>query len=106
MKAWVVRELGTPETLRFEDVAAGQPADGMVRIKLHASSINYFDSLMVAGQYQVKPELPFVPGSEISGVVESAPPGSSLKAGDRERARGDNGGPPRGGSAGAAAADR
>jgi NADPH2:quinone reductase len=99
MKAWVVRELGTPETLRFEDVAAGEPAEGMVRINLRASSINYFDALMVAGQYQVKPELPFVPGSEISGVVESAPPGSSLKAGDRVMARVDNGGLTRGGYA-------
>jgi NADPH2:quinone reductase len=71
----------------------------MVRINLRASSINYFDSLMVAGQYQVKPELPFVPGSEISGVVESAPPGSSLKAGDRVMARVDNGGLTRGGYA-------
>jgi NADPH2:quinone reductase len=99
MKAWVVRELGTPETLRFEDVATGEPADGMVRINLRASSINYFDALMVAGQYQVKPDLPFVPGSEISGVVESAPPGSSLKAGDRVMARVDNGGLTRGGYA-------
>jgi NADPH2:quinone reductase len=71
----------------------------MVRIKLRASSINYFDSLMVAGQYQVKPDLPFVPGSEISGVVESAPPGSNLNAGDRVMARVDNGGLTRGGYA-------
>ena len=97
MKAWVVRELGPPETLRFEDVAAGEPAAGMVRINLRAAAINYFDSLMVAGQYQVKPELPFVPGSEISGVVESAPPESNLKAGDRVMAMVDNGGLTRGG---------
>ena len=97
MKAWVVRELGPPENLRFEDVAAGEPADGMVRVNLSAAAINYFDSLMVAGQYQVKPELPFVPGSEISGVVESAPRESGLKAGDRVMAMVDNGGLTRGG---------
>jgi NADPH2:quinone reductase len=83
--------------MRFEDVAAGEPADGMVRINLRAAAINYFDSLMVAGQYQVKPELPFVPGSEISGIVASAPPGSDLKAGDRVMAMVDNGGLTRGG---------
>jgi NADPH2:quinone reductase len=97
MKAWVVRELGPPETLRYEDVAAGEPADGMIRVNLRAAAINYFDSLMVAGQYQVKPELPFVPGSEISGIVESAPPGSNVKAGDRVMAMVDNGGLTRGG---------
>jgi NADPH2:quinone reductase len=83
--------------MRFEDVAAGEPADGMVRINLRAAAINYFDSLMVAGQYQVKPELPFVPGSEISGIVVSAPPGSDVKAGDRVMAMVDNGGLTRGG---------
>jgi NADPH2:quinone reductase len=97
MKAWVVRQLGGPETLRYEDVAAGEPADGMIRINLRAAAINYFDSLMIAGQYQVKPELPFVPGSEISGIVESAPPGSNVKAGDRVMAMVDNGGLTRGG---------
>jgi NADPH2:quinone reductase len=83
--------------MRFEDVAASEPAEGMVRINLRAAAINYFDSLMVAGQYQVKPELPFVPGSEISGIVASAPPGSDVKAGDRVMAMVDNGGLTRGG---------
>ncbi len=99
MKAWVVRHLGGPETLRFEDVEAGAPADGMVRIAIRASAINYFDALMVAGQYQVKPELPFVPGVEISGVVESAPAGSAFKKGDRVTALVDSGGLTRGGYA-------
>jgi len=99
VKAWVVRHLGGPETLRFEDVEAGAPADGMVRIAIRASAINYFDALMVAGQYQVKPELPFVPGVEISGVVESAPAGSAFKKGDRVTALVDSGGLTRGGYA-------
>ena len=99
MKAWVVRELGKPETLRFEEIAAAEPAGSMVRINLRAASINYFDALMVAGQYQTKPDLPFVPGSEVSGVVVSAPPGTSLKAGDRVMAMLDNGGLTRGGYA-------
>lgn len=99
MKAWVVRELGRPETMRFEEVVPGDLDGGFVRISTRASSINYFDALMVAGQYQTKPDLPFVPGSEISGVVESAPPNSSLKPGDRVMARVDNRSLTRGGYA-------
>jgi len=99
VKAWVVRQLGGPETMRFEEFAEGEPADGMVRISLRASAINYFDSLMIAGQYQVKPDLPFVPGSEVSGVVTSAPGGSGFRPGDRVMALLDNGGLTRGGYA-------
>jgi NADPH2:quinone reductase len=99
VKAWVVRQLGGPETLRFEDVDAGAPADGMVRIAVRASAINYFDALMVAGQYQVKPELPFVPGNEISGVVDSGGAATGLKKGDRVTALLDNAGLTRGGYA-------
>ena len=99
MKAWVVRQLGGPETMQFEDVDASTPADGMVRIAIRASAINYFDALMVAGQYQVKPELPFVPGVEISGEVESAPATSGFKKGDRVTALLDSGGLTRGGYA-------
>ncbi len=85
--------------MRFEDVDASTPANGLVRIAVRASAINYFDALMVAGQYQVKPELPFVPGAEISGVVESAPSGAGFKPGDRVTALLDSGGLTRGGYA-------
>ncbi len=83
MKAWVVRELGGPECLHLEEIAPGEPADGFVRIRVRAAAINFPDALMVAGLYQVKPELPFVPGVEVSGEVVSAPPASGFKAGDR-----------------------
>ena len=85
--------------MRFEEFAEGEPADGMVRISLRASAINYFDSLMISGQYQTKPDLPFVPGSEISGVVINAPAGSRFQPGDRVMALVDNVGLTRGGYA-------
>src|SRR5256885_12782043 len=85
--------------MRFEELAEGEPADGMVRISRRASAINYFDSLMSAGQYQTKPDLPCVPGSEVSGVVVSAPPGSNVQPGDRVMAFLDNAGLARGGYA-------
>jgi NADPH:quinone reductase len=99
VKAWVVRELGGPESLRYEDITPEQPPEGMVRIKVHAASINFPDALMVAGLYQVKPELPFVPGVEVSGEVISAPPASGFNEGDRVMALLDHGGLTRGGYA-------
>jgi NADPH:quinone reductase len=97
VKAWVVRELGGPEVLRFEDVEAGEPADGSVRIAVRAAAINFPDALMVAGTYQSKPALPFVPGVEVSGEVISAPASSGFQAGDRVTALLDSGGLTRGG---------
>jgi len=99
VKAWVVHELGGPESLRFEDVDAGAPVDGEVRIKIHAASINFPDVLMVAGLYQVKPDLPFVPGIEASGEVVKAPAASGFKPGDRVMAMLDNAGLTHGGYA-------
>jgi len=99
VKAWVVRELGGPDTMRFEDVDGVAPAEGMVRISVRASAINYFDALMVAGKYQTKPDLPFVPGAEVSGVIEHAPRDSGFNSGDRVSALLDNGGLTRGGYA-------
>jgi NADPH2:quinone reductase len=99
VKAWVVRQLGGPGSLNLEEVDPGEPAEGMVRIKVRAAAINFPDALMVAGLYQVKPELPFVPGVEVSGEVVNAPPGTGLKAGDRVMALVDNMGLTRGGYA-------
>ena len=99
VKAWVVRELGGPEVLHFEDVEAGEPADGVVRIAVRAAAVNFPDALMIAGTYQSKPALPFVPGVEISGEVTAAPAASGFKAGDRVMALLDSGGLTRGGYA-------
>jgi NADPH2:quinone reductase len=99
VKAWVVRELGGPESMRFEDVEPGEPADGMVRIAVRAAAINFPDALMIAGTYQAKPSLPFVPGVEVSGEVVAAPATSGFKPGDRVTALLDTGGLTRGGYA-------
>ena len=93
----MIRQLGGPECLRLEEVAPGDPAEGMVRIAVRAAAINFPDALMVAGLYQVKPELPFVPGVEVSGEVVSAPPASDFKPGDRVMALLDSVGLTRGG---------
>lgn len=69
--AIVVREFGAPEQLELRSQDPGAPAAGEVRIAVHAVGIGYADILVVTGQYQLKPTLPFVPGSEFAGIVEA-----------------------------------
>jgi NADPH2:quinone reductase len=82
-KAWVVRELGTHDTLRLEDVEPTSSHEELVRIRVRAAAVNFFDLLQIGGTYQVKPDLPFVPGAEVAGEVEAAPPSSGFAPGDR-----------------------
>lgn len=58
------------------------PGAGVV-VEVHAAGVSFPELLQTRGQYQMKPPLPFVPGSEVGGVVLSAPQGASVKAGDR-----------------------
>jgi NADPH:quinone reductase len=68
-KAVVCRELGPPESLRLETFASAPLASGEVRVAIHAAGINFPDILMAAGEYQLKPPLPFTPGVEAAGEV-------------------------------------
>jgi NADPH2:quinone reductase len=68
-RAVVCRELGPPEKLRLEKVASAPLPRGQVRVAIHAAGINFPDILMAAGEYQLKPELPFTPGMEAAGEV-------------------------------------
>ena len=52
-------------------------------VEVHAAGVSFPEVLQTRGQYQVKPELPFVPGSEVAGIVRSAPDGADVQAGDR-----------------------
>ncbi len=54
-----------------------------VLVDVHCAGVSFPEVLQTRGQYQVKPELPFVPGSEVAGVVRSAPPDADVKPGDR-----------------------
>jgi NADPH2:quinone reductase len=83
MKAWVVRRLGPPDSMVLEDVEEGTPPPDRVRIKIESAAVNFPDALLVAGMYQVKPELPFVVGLEVAGRVLVAPSDSPFKPGDR-----------------------
>jgi len=68
-RAVVCRELGPPELLRLETFAPTPLGDGQVRVAIRAAGINFPDILMAAGEYQLKPELPFTPGVEAAGDV-------------------------------------
>ena len=69
MQALVCHELGEPEVLRFEERPDLVPGADEVLIEVSAAGVNFPDGLIVAGKYQTKPELPFIPGSEIAGAV-------------------------------------
>lgn len=69
MQAVICRRHGAPGDLEVGELEAPSPGPGEVVIDVHACSVNYPDVLMVAGQYQVQPPLPFVPGAEYAGVV-------------------------------------
>ena len=68
-KKVVCRELGPPETLAAGKFASAPLKPGEVRVAIHAAGINFPDILMAAGDYQLKPELPFTPGVEAAGEV-------------------------------------
>jgi len=83
-KAIVCRELGPPESLRLETFASAPLAQGQVRVAMHAAGINFPDILMAAGEYQLKPPLPFTPGVEAAGeVIEVDDAADGVAVGDR-----------------------
>ena len=84
MKALVCHAFGPIDTLRVDDVAAPAPGPGQLLIDVHAASINFPDTLIVQGLYQVKPPLPFTPGAELAGVVAAVGEGvRRYRPGDR-----------------------
>jgi NADPH2:quinone reductase len=83
VRAVVCRELGAPEVLHFETVERVVLAPAQVRVAIHAAGINFPDILMVAGQYQLKPPLPFTPGVEAAGEVIEIADAPGITVGDR-----------------------
>ena len=82
-----------PDVLRFKDVERCELEPNQVRIRVHAAGVNFADSLMVAGSYQVKPPFPFIPGLEAAGViVETDNAVAELRVGQRVLAVLRNGG--------------
>ena len=89
MRAVQITELTGPESaLQEVDLPEPEPSHPLtpgsgVVIDVHAAGVSFPEVLQTRGEYQIKPDLPFVPGSEVAGVVRSAPEGSGLAEGDR-----------------------
>lgn len=81
MKAMVCHELGAPSVLRLEERPNRVADRGEIRIGVRAAGINFPDLLMIAGLYQHKPPLPFIPGFEIAGEVIETGPGTDGRKG-------------------------
>jgi NADPH2:quinone reductase len=69
VRAVVCNELGPPSLLRVEERPDPVPGPGQVVVDVEAAGVNYVDALFVGGQYQIKPRVPFVPGTESAGRV-------------------------------------
>src|SRR5438270_10077586 len=79
----VCRELGPPESLRLETFSSPPLAAGQVRVAIRAAGINFPDILMAAGEYQLKPPLPFTPGVEAAGDVVEVNAAEGVAVGDK-----------------------
>jgi NADPH2:quinone reductase len=84
----IVQETGPDSALELVDIPDPEashmltPGEGVV-VDVHVAGVSFPELLQTRGEYQMKPPLPFVPGSEVAGIVRSAPPGASVAPGDR-----------------------
>jgi NADPH2:quinone reductase len=84
MKAIVSNYAGGPDSLTVEERPTPEPQAGEVLLSVRACGVNYPDVLIIRDLYQIKPERPFIPGTEVSGVVEKVGSGVlNLNVGDR-----------------------
>lgn len=84
MKAVLCRQFGPPSVLRVEDVPSPRPGPGQLVIATRACGVNFPDTLIIQGKYQFKPDFPFSPGGEVSGIVKELGDGvTTFRVGDR-----------------------
>ncbi len=84
MRAVMCEHLGEPEDLEVRHLDPSPCGPGQVRVHIWAAGVNYVDALFVQGRYQIRPPLPFVPGSELAGEVTEVGEGvEGWRVGDR-----------------------
>jgi len=80
--AWLCENPVGVEALNWKEIPTPSPQKGQVLVRIEAASLNFPDLLIVQNKYQMKPDLPFVPGSEYAGVIEAVGEGvTDLKVG-------------------------
>ena len=93
MHAWLCENPIGVEALVWKELPTPEPKAGEVRVAIRAASLNFPDLLIVQNKYQMKPALPFVPGSEYAGVIDAVGAGvTHVKVGDAVAAFGGTGG--------------
>ena len=84
MKAVLCERLGAPEDLVLRDIEMPSPGPGEVLVEVSAAALHFFDTLIIEGKYQFRPEPPFSPGAEFAGIVKAVGEGVELfEPGDR-----------------------
>ncbi|MBE0550087.1 MAG: NADPH:quinone oxidoreductase family protein [Rubrivivax sp.] len=84
MRAVLCKAYGPPESLVVEERPTPAPGPGQARVAVHACGVNFPDTLIIQGNYQFKPELPFSPGGEVAGVIQALGEGvTGFAVGDR-----------------------
>lgn len=84
MKAIVVREFGPAEVMKLEEVPTPSPAAGQLVVRVKAVGVNPVEVYIRSGTYARKPALPYTPGTDVAGMVESVGPEvTRVKKGDR-----------------------
>ena len=93
MQAWLCENPVGVDALVWKELPTPEPGPGQLRVAIRAASLNFPDLLIVQGKYQIKPPLPFVPGTEFAGVVEAVGEGvQGFKPGDAVAAFAGTGG--------------
>lgn len=92
MKAWVVQNWCKPEEMEFADIPVPEVGRGQVLLRVESAALNFLDTLMIQGLYQVKPPLPFTPGVEVAGTIVDVGADSRFSVGDRVLGNISNGG--------------
>ncbi len=89
MKAMVCEAFGGPEVLAYRDLPdPPPPGPGEIQVRIKARGVQYVDVLMLAGQYQFRPDPPFIPGGEAAGEITAIGPGvTGFAPGDRVMSR-------------------
>ena len=84
MKALLCTRYGGPDDLEVQNLPDPRPGPGEALVRVKAAALNFFDTLIIAGKYQYKPQMPFSPSAELAGAVEAVGEGvTGVRAGDR-----------------------